>query len=1343
MLIITYAELTLNYLQTPIYKTFCKRTHKKHFGYSPYNWYALTFADSPPSGVRGLSINLQQMKNYFLAFTLVATISATAQHKTLAGFAYGNSVAPTGDEWQSPENLSLNKEYPRAYFFSFNNEKQATQVLPEYAPYWQSLNGQWQFHWCKTPEQRPKDFYKTDYDTSKWDAIPVPSNWNVYGIQKNGSLKYGLPIYVNQPVIFYHERKVDDWRKGVMRTPPTDWTTYDYRNEVGSYVREFEIPANWSGREIFIDFDGVDSFFYLWINGKYVGFSKNSRNVASFDITPYLQKGKNKVAVEVYRNSDGSFLESQDMFRLPGIFRTVALRATPKVQIFNLNILTDTKDENLWQLNINTEVRNLSAKTAKHYQLRYVMYGVTLYEDDVIPTAVQTQTSLSVLTPKTLGKTTTTIAVKNPKLWSAEAPHRYVLVAQLLDKKGKVVETVSSYFGFRKVEIKDKVYYLNGQPIKLKGVNRHETHPAQGHTLTHEQMQEDLFLMKRNNINHVRNSHYPPDPYWFYLCDKYGIYLENEANIESHEYHYGKESLSHPKEWENAHVARVTEMVEATYNAPSVVIWSLGNEAGPGDNFKAAYNHLKTIDKSRPVQYERNNSIVDMGSNQYPSVAWVEKAATGELDIKYPFHISEYAHSMGNAMGNLADYWKAIDSSNYICGGAIWDWVDQSIYNYTKNGIRYEGYGGDFGDYPNDGQFVMNGLIFADRKPKPQLAEVKKVYQEVAVSKYTPFLKEDIMSPPIFEIFNKNYFRTLSHLKGVWKLYKNGFEIKKGNFSIDAIPPQKSDRVNIGYLPKEDAHYYINFEFELAEDMPWAKKGFVQAAEQLHWPEKKVEKSPIASVAKGEKLTLSKDQKTLAGKDFSVQFDFEKGTIAKLQYGEQPIVENSDFQLNAFRAFLNNDVWAYQQWFAKGLHNLQHKALSHKVTKNANGSYSFAFTVQSQAPNGAQLVGKPSAADHHIEEFTNKPFNNDDFRFVTNQVFTVYPDGSIELQAAIVSNVPTAILPQIGYQLKLPKKFRYATYYGRGPQDNYSDRKTGAFVGIYNDEVTFPLPEGGSSFPKPQDMGHHQDTRWVALKNDGSKTGVLLVANPTMDFSALAHSPQQLTLAGHPYQLPESDATYLQLSAATTGVGGNSCGPTPLIRDRVTASPTHFGFIIRPIKIRISGTDENEKIADQAQVSPSTPAPAFVTNLEKDKSVPMKVIFASSEEVGLGEATHLLDNDPSTIWHSAYSVTVAKYPHWVDFELLKETLITGISYLPRSDEYKTGDVKDFSVSVSNDGQHWEEIYKGTFPLKDGRPQKAIFAKPVKTRYLRFTALSEQYGQDYVSGAELQILSKTP
>ena len=474
------------------------------------------------------------MKHYFRTVSTLLSLLFSpyllAQHKPLGGFAYGSLSAPTGKEWESVEELSLNKEYPRAYFFSFKDEKTATQVLPEHSPYWKSLNGQWQFHWCKTPEERPKDFYKPDFDASAWEMIPVPSNWNIQGIQKDGTLKYGVPIYVNQPVIFYHERKVDDWRKGVMRTPPKTWTTYEYRNEVGSYIRDFEVPTDWDGREIFIDFDGVDSFFYLWINGQYVGFSKNSRNVASFDITKYLHKGKNKVAVEVYRNSDGSFLESQDMFRLPGIFRTVALRSTPKVQIFNLNILTDTQNLTDWQLKVNAEVRNLSPKAVKDYQVRYNVYEVSLYKDDVTSSATKGSIPLKTVASNAIDKVSGTIAVKNPKLWSAEEPHRYVLVAQLLDKKGKVVETISSYFGFRKVEIKDtkaeddafgkagRYYYLNGKTIKFKGVNRHESHPAQGHVLTHQQMEEEVMMMKRANINHVRNSHYPPDPYFFYLC---------------------------------------------------------------------------------------------------------------------------------------------------------------------------------------------------------------------------------------------------------------------------------------------------------------------------------------------------------------------------------------------------------------------------------------------------------------------------------------------------------------------------------------------------------------------------------------------------------------------------------------------------------------------------------------------------------------------------------------------------------------------------------------------------------------------------------------------------------
>lgn len=1275
------------------------------------------------------------MKNYLKMSSACLMMAlwpcAWAQHNPLGGFAYGDKEAPTGKEWESVEELALNKEYPRAYFFSFDNEAQAAQVRPEKSPYWLSLNGQWRFHWCKTPDERPKDFYKTNYDASGWDMTPVPSNWNVQGIQKDGKLKYGLPIYVNQPVIFYHERKVDDWRQGVMRTPPQTWTTYEYRNEVGSYIRYFEVPREWKGREVYIDFDGVDSFFYLWINGKYVGFSKNSRNAASFNISKYLKKGQNKLAVEVYRNSDGSFLESQDMFRLPGIFRTVALRSTPKVQIRNLNVLTDTDNLSDWQLKVTAEVRNLGKKGAKDYRLQYAVYKNILYKDDAQKVdALQATSEVQAVAPNAIEKVSAAIDVKQPDMWSAEAPNRYVLVAQLVDKKGKVIEAASTYFGFRKVEIKEtkaeddsfgnagRYFYVNGKPIKLKGVNRHETHPEQGHVVTHAQMEEEVMLMKRANINHVRCSHYPPDPYWFYLSDKYGIYLEDEANIESHEYYYGKESLSHPKEWEKAHTARVVEMVEAAYNSPSIVIWSLGNEAGPGQNFVTAYNHLKTLDTSRPVQYERNNDIVDMGSNQYPSVAWVKGAATGKYDIKYPFHISEYAHSMGNAVGNLADYWEAIESSNYICGGAIWDWVDQALTNYTPDGKPYAAYGGDFGDFPNDGQFVMNGIIFADRTAKPQYYEVQKVYQNIKVKK---------LSFDTFQITNKSYFEPMEGYEGVWKLYRNGELVEERSFDVSPLKPQKKGVVTIA--PKRmdsKSEYIVVIEFRQAADKPWAKQGFVQAREQFIIQEAG-QKPAIATVAEGSALELSPDQKMIVGKDFSVMFDFDKGTIETLKYGNNTIIENSGLALNAFRAFTNNDRWAYQQWFAKGLHNLQHKALAKSVKANADGSYSYSFTVQSQAPNAAKIEGGTASGRNKIVELTDRAFTDADFRFVTNQVFTVYPDGSIEVQASIASNDDFVNLPQLGYLVTMPKTYFRFTYYGRGKQDNYPDRKSGAFLGIYESDV---LKEVGN-FPKPQDVGHHQDSRWAALTNMRGAGAIFVGTQPT-DVAALPYTAQEMTLAGHPFELPNPSATYLQLNIATTGVGGNSCGPTPLQRDRVMATQHRFGFIIRPAQA---------KLAEAANVSASTEAPAFVAGLINRSTIPMKVIFASSEEVGAGNATHLVDGNPNTIWHSAYSVTVAKHPHWVDFDLSKEVSFKGISYLPRTDEAGNGDVKDFSISVSDDAKTWKEVHKGSFSYNRGTVQQVLFKAPVKARYVRFTALSEQYGQDFASGAEFGLIAE--
>lgn len=680
--------------------------------------------------------------------TLMAALLAApmwAQVTPLGGFYYGQMPAPTGWEWQSPDSVAYNKQQPHAWFFSFENVEQARKVLPENSALWQSLDGQWQFHWAKNPDERPKDFYKTDFDASAWDKIQVPMSWNMAGKQANGTFKYGEPLYSNQRVIFQHQVRQGDWKGGVMRTPSKDWMTYKNRNEVGSYRRTFTLPAAWDGKEVYINFDGVDSFFYLYINGHYVGFSKNSRNLAQFDITPYLnKKGENVIAVEVYRHSDGSFLESQDMFRLPGIFRTVALTAKPKVQVRDIKAIPDfDATYTNGSLHISAEVSNLTTKAAKGYTIEYSLYENELYSDNntLVPGVSAVAKVGDVAKNGELTASVTLNAGNVVKPWSAEAPHRYTLVGQLKDKKGQVVETFSTNVGFRKIEIKDtpasqdefglagRYYYLNGKPIKMKGVNRHENNPQTGHYITREQMQKEVFLMKRGNINHVRNSHYPDAPYWYYLCDKYGIYLEDEANIESHEYYYGKESLSHVPEFRNAHLARNMEMVHSTVNHPSVVIWSLGNEAGPGDNFKDCYAAIKQYDQSRPVQYERNNDIVDIGSNQYPSIAWVQGAVKGNYNMKYPYHISEYAHSMGNAVGNLVDYWNAIESTNFFMGGAIWDWVDQAMEGTDSvTGKTYWGYGGDFGpdNKPNDGMFCMNGVMRPDLSPKAQYFEVKR-----------------------------------------------------------------------------------------------------------------------------------------------------------------------------------------------------------------------------------------------------------------------------------------------------------------------------------------------------------------------------------------------------------------------------------------------------------------------------------------------------------------------------------------------------------------------------------------------------------------------------------------
>ena len=1318
----------------------------------------------------------------------------------LEGFTYGSVNAPTGKEWESPENLALNKEQPHAYFFPFQHLDNARKVLPENSKFWQSLDGDWKFHWAPDPDSRPKDFYQTEYDVSSWDAIPVPSSWNIYGIQKDGSQKYGTPIYVNQPVIFQHSVKVDDWRGGVMRTPPANWTTYKDRNEVGSFRRDFEIPQDWDGREVFISFDGVDSFFYLWINGQYVGFSKNSRNTANFNITPYLQKGKNTVAAEVYRSSDGSFLEAQDMFRLPGIFRTVALYSVPKVHFRDL-VATPDLDATYTDgsLTVNAEIRNLDKKAIKDYKVYYSLYANKLYSDENTLVDGFLSPVIDKIAPNETGSVQTVLKVKAPNKWSAEFPYRYTLVAELKDKKNRTVEMVSTIVGFRKVEIKDtpasedefglagRYYYVNGKTVKLKGVNRHESNPGVGHAITREMMEKEIMLMKRANINHVRNSHYPDDPYWYFLCNKYGIYLEDEANIESHEYYYGAASLSHPVEWKNAHVARVMEMVRANVNNPSIVIWSLGNEAGPGKNFVAAYDALKKFDASRPVQYERNNDIVDMGSNQYPSIGWVRGAVQGKYDIKYPFHISEYAHSMGNACGNLIDYWEAMESTNFFCGGAIWDWVDQSMYNYDpKTGVRYLAYGGDFGDTPNDGQFVMNGIVFGDLEPKPQYYEVKKVYQHIGV-------KAIDTEKGVFEIFNKYYFKNLAEdYQLVYSLYEDGKPIMTGKPMDINVAPRQRTQITLPYdhaSLKKDAEYFMKLQFIQKDQRPWAAKGFPMAEEQILIKEATDRPSiseVTAGAAKLDGFILDKDTKRILikGADFEAIFDPQTGSIYSLKYGNETVIADGNGpKLDALRAFTNNDNWFYAPWFEHGLHNLIHKTTEYKVLNRGNGTLVLSFTVESQAPNAARIKGGTSSGKNSIEELTDRKFGSNDFKFVTNQIWTVYPDGSIELQSSITSNRSSLVLPRLGYVMKVPQQYSNFTYYGRGPIDNYADRKSGQLIEQYTNSVTSEFV----NFPKPQDMGNHEDVRWCALTNQAGN-GAVFVATDRLSASALQYSALDLILASHPYQLPKAGDTYLHLDCAVTGLGGNSCGQGgPLVHDRVFANQHSMGFIIRPAGKELSGVANVAPAGDLPLSITRTPAgmveltsakkdavicysidgskkvqeytePVPMRNggtikawykdskdisstmkFEKIESIQTQVVYASSQESGEGDASHLTDGDPNTIWHTMYSVTVAKYPHWVDLDAGEVKEIKGFTYLPRQNG-GNGNIKDYSIQVSMDGKEWgEPVNKGTF-ARDSKEKRVLFDKPVKARYIRFTALSEQNGQDFASGAEITILA---
>ena len=607
-----------------------------------------------------------------------------------------------GNEWQDLSRMSLGREKTRAAFAPFADERAALEILPWKTDRQICLDSDtaWKFKWVKEPSLRPAGFQDPAYDVSGWETIKVPCSWQAYGA--NGKGGWGTALYTNARYPFKMNPPY------VMDTPPKDFTNYDARNPVGSYRRDFELPAEWKGDRVFLKFDGVDSFYYLWVNGKYIGFTKDSRCAAEFDVTDVVKPGKNTVTLEVYRYSDGSYLEDQDMFRLSGIFRSVWLVRRPQVYIRDFFARAKPAQEGKYDGDWTLEVENELGGP------RFVAAS-----DGTKPVPPQVKVALFDMNGNRVDMKQTsekTFMVASPKLWSHETPNCYKLVLTL-KKDGKNLESVSTLFGFRESKIINGRYCLNGQKVKLCGADRHETDPMYGHFCPRARQEEDVKLLKRANCTLVRNSHYPQDDYWYYLCDLNGIALMDEANVETHGMGYGKGSSSHNPNFRLATVWRNMNMVERNKNHPSILFWSHGNESGPGENFKAADDAVHARDGSRPTHYERDWSASDIDSNMYPSVDRVWKHASNK-NAKRPYFLCEYAHNMMNAMGNLKDYQDAFESSDVVIGGCIWDWVDQGLYKKNKDGKMIIAYGGDFGDRPTDGQFVMNGCILSDARTR-------------------------------------------------------------------------------------------------------------------------------------------------------------------------------------------------------------------------------------------------------------------------------------------------------------------------------------------------------------------------------------------------------------------------------------------------------------------------------------------------------------------------------------------------------------------------------------------------------------------------------------------------
>ena len=1057
----------------------------------------------------------------FLPLLILLLLPACKKYSKYEGIAF-KEKEPL--DWENPQMFNLNREEPNATMISYPDELSALEDNKANSPNCLSLDGIWKFNYVDSPDKRPYWFFKDDYDVRDWDDIEVPSNWQMKG--------YDVPIYVNITYPFKNDPP----------NIPHDW------NPVGSYKRNFKVPSDWKNKEVFLHFGAVSSAFYVWINGELAGYNEDSKVPAEFNITKYLRKGNNSLSVEVYRWSDGSYLEDQDFFRLSGIQRSVFLHARPKTYIsdfFAVGDLENRYSDGLLKLDV-------SLKSTEKSENKYVIEA-SLFEDDQKIYFESRDIKVSD------NKASVNFRKEFPgvRKWTSETPDLYSLVLNLVDNSDNILESVSARIGFRKVEIANSQLLVNGVAIDLKGTNMHEHNDVTGHVIDEATILKDIRLMKSSNINAVRTSHYPQQELWYEMCDKYGLYLIDEADIESHGIGYEKDiTIADKPEWAAAHLDRMQRMVERDKNHPSVIIWSLGNEAGDGHNFLNNYKWTKSRDVTRPVQYERAEKSTntterhtDIICPMYARIWELEAYAKDDKNDR-PLIMCEYAHSMGNSTGNLQDYWDIIEKYPKLQGAFVWDWVDQGILKTDGKGVNFWAYGGDFGEegIPSDGNFCINGLTWPDRTGKPGLNEVKKVYQYVGFEPVN-------LAAGLIKIKNKYYFTNLSEFSFEWDVMSDGMTVESGKLSFPDFRPGKDSLITIpvqGIEVKPGAEYFLNIKVSRSDEWNYVPEDHVYATAQFKLP---MEGNPVT--AKRDELavlqTNTQDKKfEVSSSDMKVVFDLEKGKMESFTYkGKSMLRKGPDPDF--WRPPTDNDYGYNMDQLLGVWKKAGEKAIIKKASIGQPEMGKVVITFEYDIPDdkGVKIAGYVST-------------------------YTVFSSADVVIKnqfSKVSDKIPE--IPRMGMQMQIPEEYMNLRWFGRGPHENYSDRKNSAEVGLYESTVD----DQYVPYIRPQENGYKTDTRWLTL-TDENGTGLLICGNPLICFAALKNihddfeSPGKLSqyrkdaksANTHTVDIKPRELINLNVDLGQMGVGGDdSWGAQIHPQYRLLDKKYEYSFRLRPI----------------------------------------------------------------------------------------------------------------------------------------------------------------------------------